>query len=108
MRRNIFYTLLIVVGLAFAVWASSTQGDWSVGGNLAVTGTSVQTGAITATGGVVGDLTGNASGFVIPTVAAEGNLPTVGDHTGEMYANAAYETLFVSTGVAWLSYADDL
>jgi len=53
--KHVLYVALIVVGLAAFVWASSTQGDWGVGGNLDVTGTSVCRGALTVLAGITGD-----------------------------------------------------
>jgi len=100
MMRNIGYTALILAGLVLFAFAQ----DPTTFTTLAVTGTSTFTGAITATGGVVGDVTGS----VITVVAAEGNLPAAAaGNAGHIYANAAYDTLFVSTGSAWLSWADD-
>ena len=94
--KHILYTGLIVVGLAFVVWASSTQGDWGVGGNLEVTGTSAMTGVITATGGVVGDVTG----AVIAEVAFKGNLPAItgtNGMDGRIYKNAAGDSGWIAT-----------
>jgi len=44
--------------------AGTDADNFTVGGNLSVTGTSTLTGAVTATAGVTGNLTGNVTGNV--------------------------------------------
>jgi len=59
---------------------AGTSGDsFTVGGNLAVTGTSTLTGAVTATAGVTGNLTGNVTGNLTGNVTGNvtGNAATV-------------------------------
>lgn len=56
---------------------TGTDGDnFSVGGNLSVTGTSTLTGAITATAGVTGNLTGNVTGNVAGNLISVTNTIT--------------------------------
>jgi len=110
--KHVLYTGLIVAGLAFVVWAGSTQGDWGVGGKLEVTGTSTLTGVTTATGGVVGDvtgditgdvtgdITGDVTGAVVAEVAFKGNLPAITGTNGmdsRLYRNTAGDSLWMGT-----------
>lgn len=58
------------------------------------------TGAITATGGVVGALTTTAT--IFQSVAYKGNLPTAGDNKYEFFRNTAGDTGWVSDVDSWV------
>jgi len=78
---------------------ASATGNTAIAGTLDVTGASTLTGAVTATGGVTGDLTGDVTGNVTGDVTGNvtGNLTgdvtgnvsgnVTGDLTGDVYAS---------------------
>jgi hypothetical protein len=68
--------------------------NFTVGGNLAVTGTSAFTGAITASGGVLGNLTGNVTGNATGLSAT---LSFAGGGTGQTTRQDAMDALAGST-----------
>jgi len=70
--------------------AGTDADSFTVGGALAVTGTSTFTGAITATGGVIGNVTGNATGLA-------STLSIAGGGTGQTTRQAAMDALAGST-----------
>jgi hypothetical protein len=96
-------TLTGVFGHTGVATFSSTVG---VTGVLTATGglTGDVTGAVTGnvTGNLTGNVTGNLLGDAANSVAYKGNLPTVGDHTGELYRNTVGDSLFYATAAAWI------
>jgi len=62
------------------------------------------TGVLTATGGVVGDVTGDltTTGSIFQTVEFQGNLPAAGDNQYEFFYNTAGDTGWVSDVDSWV------
>lgn len=86
---------------------TGADGDnFVVGGTLSVTGTSAFTGAITATGGVVGNLTGNASTATSAASATTATTATkatniAGGGAGQVpYNSGADTTAFLAAGTS--------
>lgn len=70
--------------------AGTDADNFTVGGNLSVTGTSTLTGAVTAPAGITGNLTGNVTGNVIAVdITSTGNT---------ILGNASTDTLNVGNG----------
>jgi hypothetical protein len=99
--------LIITNGSTTQFSVASSNGNISTSGTLSVTGTSIFTGAITANGGVVGALTGNAS--TATTLQNARTIAISGDGTGTATsfngsANIAIPFTLANTGVAAGTY----
>lgn len=74
--------------------AGTDADNFTVGGNLSVTGTTTLTGAVTATAGVTGNLTGNVTGNVSGTSAnVTGTVAIANGGTGATTAANAFAAL---------------